>query len=346
MKKLLAMLLALLMIFSLAACTSGQSTPAPENTSGETDDTAEEEWPQVTVTLGHCMTDDSIINDDALFIKDAVEKATNGTVTIDIYSGSVLGTEVAMFESMTQNSLDMMITPPSVIMNFVSGFGIYDIPYLIQDYDHARAVWKSPVGQELEKGLNDLGITNIAIVDFGYRQTTNNKRPIETPDDVKVLKMRTISSEVSIALWSQLGADAIAMPINEVFSALQTGVIDGQENPYTAIQTNGFYEVQKYCSETQHQYNMLNVMVTDDALSRMVPEQKEAFIEAVATVESVAKEMMDKRTEASVKLMEEAGMNFNKCDLDAFRAAAQPVIEQFAGVYGADKIQIIQDLAK
>lgn len=127
-----------------------------------------------------------------------------------------------MFEGMQSGTVDMMIVPPSIMMSFISDFGIFDLPYLVQGYEHACAVWDSEIGQDLTAQLNDLGIQCYGIADFGYRNTTNNIRPIQTPDDVKGLKMRTMSSEVSLALWEELGAEPVAMSINEVFSALQT----------------------------------------------------------------------------------------------------------------------------
>lgn len=344
-EKLFAMILCVALVFTLTAC-GAKEAPAPEQKEPSSDSAdPAKDWPEVTLVLGHCMTEDSVINDDALYLQEAVAEATNGTVKIEIYANNVLGSEVQQFEGMLAGTVDMMITPPSVIMNFVPDFGIYDIPYLIQDFDHARAVWDSEVGQELNQKLNDKGVQCFGVCDFGYRNATNNVRPITTPDDVKGLKMRTMSSEVSLALWETLGAEPLAMAINEVFSALQTNVIDGQENPYTAIQTNGFYEVQKYCSATQHQYNMLNMVVTTAALDRMADGQREAFISVFEGAEAASKEHMDKRTADSIAIMEEAGMNFNECDLDAFREAAQPVIEKFATVYGAEKVEMIQGLA-
>lgn len=347
MKRVFAIILSLAMIGSLIGCgdtKEAETEDASETADSQVDD-GQEDWPEVTLVLGHCMTEDSVINDIALYLQESVAEATNGSVQIEIYANNVLGSEVQQFESMLAGTVDMMITPPSVIVNFIPDFGIYDIPYLVQDFDHARAVWQSEVGQDLNRQLNEKGIQCFGVCDFGYRNTTNNVRPIVTPDDVKGLKMRTMSSEVSLALWEQLGAEPIAMAINEVFSALQTNVIDGQENPYTAIHTNGFYEVQEYCSATQHQYNMLNMVVTDLALSRMAEGQREAFISVFEGAEDASKEFMDKRTADSVAFMEEAGMKFNDCDLDAFREAAQPVIEKFADVYGAEKVELIQSLA-
>lgn len=339
MKRVWSALLALMMALSLAACggTSTEETGTGADANGE-------DWPQVTLVLGHAMSEDSVINDDALYLQEAIDKATNGTVKVEIYPGSVLGTEVQMFEGMQSGTVDMMIVPPSIMMSFISDFGIFDLPYLVQGYEHACAVWDSEIGQDLTAQLNDLGIQCYGIADFGYRNTTNNIRPIQTPGDVKGLKMRTMSSEVSLALWEELGAEPVAMSINEVFSALQTNVIDGQENPYTAIQSNGFYEVQKYCSATQHQYNMLCFVVSDSALSKMTDAQREAFVTAFDGAGEASKEFMDKRTAESVAFMEEQGMQFNDVDLDAFVEAAQPVIEQFTDQYGKEKIELIQSL--
>ena len=345
MKRLLSAILASLMLLTLAACGGApDKTPADKDT--QTPEASNgEDWPQVTLVLGHASSEDSAINDDAEYIKDAVAKATNGTVNVEIYSGSTLGTEVQMFEGMQAGTVDMMIVPPSILVSFISDFGIFELPYLVQGFDHAKAVWDSEVGHDLDAQLNDRGVQCFGLADFGYRNATNSVRPITTPADVKGLKMRTMTSEVAIDLWKELGAEPIAMSINEVFSALQTKVIDGQENPYTAIQSNGFYEVQKYCSATQHQYNMLCFLVSDSALAQMTEAQMAAFISAFDGAEEASREIMDRRTEESVAFMKEKGMEFNDVDLGKFIEAAQPVIEKYADQYGRDKIELVQSLA-
>lgn len=343
-KRILTLAFSLALTFSLTACGGNTSTPAETPNTPTNQDSAEENWPEVTLVLGHAMSEDSVINDDALWLKESIEKATKGTVTVEIYPGSQLGNEVQMFEGMMTGTVDIMLPPPSIIVSFIEDFGVFDLPYLVRGYDHACAIWESEIGQDLTKQLNEKGIQCYGIADFGFRNATNNVRPIETPADVKGLKMRTMTSEVALALWEQLGATPVAMAINEVFSALQTNVIDGQENPYTAIQSNGFYEVQKYCSATQHQYNFLNIVVSDQALAKMADGQKEAFISAFEGAGAASKEFMDKRSADSIAFMEEKGMQFNDCDLEAFVEAAQPVIDQFADKYGADKIELIQSL--
>lgn len=322
-------LAAFLLLTGLSACGGGESG----NGDGK-----------VTLSLGHVMAEDSTLNANAVFLKEALEESTEGAVYIDIFPSSSLGSEIQTIEGMMAGTVDCCFVAASSLANFEADFGVFDLPYLVQGYDHARAVWESGIGQTIEEKLEQQGLRVAAFCDFGFRNATNSVRPITTPADIKGLKMRVMQSEIPLDTWNALGAETVAMAINEVFSALQTGVIDGQENPVTAIKSNSFFEVQKYLSLTGHQYNPIFLVISQSAYDKLSAEQKTAFDEACQETEAFSVTDMAQRTEADLKTLEEKGMEINEVDRAAFENAVAPVIRKYDSVYGEDTIQAIQEM--
>lgn len=351
---LLALLMAaVLMLGTLTACggkpdttdTAAPDAGAPDASAAAPADSSED-WPEVTIMFGHVMSEDSTHQDTAEYIKQAVYEATNGTVHVEIYANSTLGTEAQMVEGMMSGTVDMVTVGASTMTSWIPDFGIYDLPYMFKSYEHANAVWESPIGQNIEKQMNDLGIQVVATGTFGYRNLTNSVRPVASPEDVAGLKVRVMQSPIPIAIWEAFGAEVVSMSINEVFSALQTKVVDGQENPYNAIWSNGFAEVQKYLSNTEHQYTMLLYTVSDIALNKMADGQREAFLEACKGVSDASVESLSARDQAALDSFAAAGVAVNDVDKDAFEAAAQSVIEQYYDVYGEENIKLIKTIGE
>ena len=171
---------------------------------------------------------------------------------------------------------------------------------------------------------------------------TNNVRPVSKPDDVKGLTIRTMVSNLPIETWELLGANVVSMNVGEVFSALQTGVIDGQENPITAIKSNSFYEVQKYMSLTGHTFSVYVVPLSNAVKSKLTPEQVEIVREGIEFASKASGKHLEDRTAKDLAFLEDAGMKVNDVDLQAFRTALAPLYEKYSKVYG-DKIQRILD---
>ena len=341
MKKGFAMIFTLTMLLGLlASCGSSEQDSSTETADGT------EDWPEVTLVFGHVMSEDSTHQDTAEYIKEAVYEATNGTVNVEIYANSTLGSEAQMVEGMMSGTVDMVTVGASTMTSWIPDFGIYDLPYMFEGYEHANAVWESDIGQNIEQQMNDMGIQVVATGTFGYRNLTNSVRPVVTPADVNGLKVRVMQSPIPIAIWENFGAEVISMSINEVFSALQTGVVDGQENPYNAILSNGFAEVQPYLSNTEHQYTMLLYTVSDIALNKMADGQREAFLEACKGVSQVSIESLETRDQAALDAFTAAGMEINDVDKEAFEEAAQMVIEGYYDTYGEDNINLIKSMGE
>src|SRR5690606_429183 len=175
-----------------------------------------------------------------------VEKRTNGRYKIQNFYASALGNEREAIEAVQLGTLDMAMSSTGPVPNFVPELAILDIPFLFRDYAHARATLDGPIGQEMLKKFEPIGIKALAWGENGFRHMTNSQRPVRTPEDLKGLKMRTMENPIHMQAYKGFGIIPTPMAISEVFTALQQGTVDGQENPISVIQSWKVDRVQKH----------------------------------------------------------------------------------------------------
>lgn len=252
-----------------------------------------------------------------------------GRYEVVVYHSSQLGNDQEMLQKVRLGLQDM--SQPSTIMSTVMPeFGIFDMPYLVKDRAHMRCIAQEIIWPVLAPELEEKGYKLIGIWENGFRQITNNVRPIVIPADLKGLKIRVPRGVWRAKMFEAYGAAPVPMPFSEVFVALQTGVIDGQENPYANIWAGKFYEVQKYLSETNHVYTP-SYAVASLKKFRSYPEEVQRILleEAAAVQEWTYQRAADLDEETKRKLID-AGMTFNIADRDVFVEASRTVYEQFA----------------
>ncbi len=297
--------------------------------------------PHVVLRFGTVMTESSIDYEAAKRLKDILAEESN--IELEIYTSAALGGEADMVEGMQAGIVDLGAVSPAIISNFIPDFSMFAIPYLVDGYEHAKKIWDSDIGDALKKQLTDRQLECVMFGDFGFRNLTNSQRSVRTPNDIKGLKIRVMQSEMPLDTWKALGAETVPMNITEVFTALQTGVIDGQENPTTAIFSNSFYEVQKYLSLTKHQYAPFTVLIGKSAIDRLSAEQWKKLKEAGARAQEYQVKRSAERAEEDLLKLKELGMEVNEIDLDAFRAAVEPVYKKYDGAYGKGVLDRIQN---
>lgn len=310
------------------AAPSGPATPAASGGSGGAADEP------VTLTCAITMSEDSAYYKDLEYFGKLVGERSGGSVSLDIQAGGVLGSETEYIEGLQAGTIDVMIVSFSPLSATSEKCGLFEIPYLIEDYDHLRRVWKSDIGEDIRADLAGVGIRSLGVLDFGYRETTNNVRPIEKPEDLKGVVLRVMQSDIQIKAWETLGATPVTMAVTEVFSALQTGTIAGQENPINAICSNGFHEVQKYLSLTDHLYAPVLLAVSEATWARLSPAQQQAITDSITEVEDESTVILQQYTDSGLKTIEEAGVQVNEVDKEAFRTAIQPLHDALADTYG------------
>lgn len=195
--------------------------------------------------------------------KNVVEAKSNNRIRVDIYSSGTLGSERETLEGQKLGTIEMLIGDQ--VPNIAPEIGVFTLPYLFRDREHVYSVFDGPIGEKVLKSLPSKGIHGFSngYWENGFRNLTNNKRPIKTPADVKGLKMRVVGQDVYIDFMKALGALPVSMPFGEVYTALQLGTVDGQDNPMTNIYQGKIHEVQKHLAVTEHIYSTVQVTASE-----------------------------------------------------------------------------------
>ena len=274
-----------------------------------------------------------------------VEKRTNGRIKIQpFYSGS-LGGERESIEAVQLGTQELTLTSTGPVPNFVPEARILDIPFLFRDKAHARAVLDGPIGQEMLAKFEPKGFKALAWAENGVRHMTNSKRAVNAPEDLKGLKMRTMENPVHIAAYKGFGIVTTPMAFPEVFTALQQGTVDGQENPLSVIMAAKFEQVQKHLSLTGHVYSPAIFLMNKAAFDKLSAADRQAFIEAAKEGTRVNRARVDEDDAKGVAELRAKGMQVIDVDKTKFVAALAPVNAEFEKQFGKanlDKIRAVK----
>jgi len=274
-----------------------------------------------------------------------VEKRTNGRYKIqNFYSGS-LGGERESIEAVQLGTQELTLTSTGPVPNFVPEAKILDIPFLFRDKAHAHAVLDGPIGDEMLKLFEPKGFKALAWAENGVRHMTNNKRPVNSPDDLKGLKMRTMENPIHIAAYKGFGIVPTPMAFPEVFTALQQGTVDGQENPLSVIMAAKFDQVQKYLTLTGHVYSPAVWLMNKAAFDKLSAADKQAFIEAAKEGTKANRARVAEDDAKGVADLRAKGMNvIENPDKAKFVAALATVNADFEKQFGKAAIDRIRNV--
>ena len=274
-----------------------------------------------------------------------VEKRTSGRIKIQpFYSGS-LGGERESIEAVQLGTQELTLTSTGPVPNFVPETRILDIPFLFRDKAHAHAVLDGPIGQELLTKFDAKGMRALAWAENGVRHMTNNRRAVNSPEDLKGLKMRTMENPVHIAAYKGFGIITTPMAFPEVFTALQQGTVDGQENPLSVIMAAKFEQVQKYMSLTGHVYSPAVILMNKAAYDKLSAADKQVFMEAAKEAVKANRARVAEDDAKGVTELRAKGMQIVEVDKAKFVSALTAVNADFEKQFGKaniDKIRAVK----
>ena len=298
---------------------------------------------QTILKIGYTPPKDSHYGVGATTFCDEVEKGTLGRYKCQHFPSSALGGEREMIESVQLGTQDMVNTSTGPLGNFVPEVKVVDIPFLFRDYDHARKVMDGPIGQDLLKKMQAKGLMGLAWTENGFRHMTNNKRPIVQASDAAGLKVRTMENKVHMEGYKTFGLLPTPMAFPELFTALQQGTVDGQENPIPVILSSKFSQVQKHLSLTGHVYSPAALILSSKVWDKLSEADKKVFV-AAAQKAAVAqrKRVNDDEANAIAQLKKDGMQVVEKVDGESFRKAVAPAYASFAKEFGAERIAAIQ----
>jgi tripartite ATP-independent transporter DctP family solute receptor len=239
---------------------------------------------------------------------------------------------------------ELTFTSTGPVPNFVPEAKILDIPFLFRDKGHARRVLDGPIGQEMLTKFDSKGFKALAWGENGMRNVTNNKRAVNSPDDLKGLKLRTMENPVHVAAYKGLGIVTTPMAMAEVFTALQQGTVDGQENPLSVIMAAKLDQVQKHVSLTGHVYSPAIFLMNKASFDKLTPADQKVFLEAAKTAVKVNRDRVDADDAMGVTYLRGKGMNVvETLDKSKFVATLAPVYAEFEKQFGKDNMDKIRN---
>jgi tripartite ATP-independent transporter DctP family solute receptor len=273
-----------------------------------------------------------------------VEKRTGGRYKVQTFYAGSLGGERESVEAVQLGTQELTFTSTGPVPNFVPEVAILDIPFLFRDYNHARSTLDGPIGQDLLGKFPSKGIVALAWGENGFRHMTNSKRAVNAPDDLKGLKMRTMENPVHIQAYKAFGIIPTPMAFPEVFTALQQGTVDGQENPLSVITAAKFEQVQKHLSLTGHVYSPALLLMNKSAWDKLSADDKKAFTEAAREAVKANRARVDDDEKKAVTDLRAKGMNVvETIDKSKFQATLGPTYADFGKKFGQDNIDKIRN---
>jgi tripartite ATP-independent transporter DctP family solute receptor len=274
-----------------------------------------------------------------------VEKRTGGRYKIQPFYSGALGGERESIEAVQLGTQELTFSSTGPVPNFVPDARILDIPFLFRDKAHARMVLDGPIGQEMLGKFEPKGFKALAWGENGVRHMTNSKRSVVAPDDLKGLKMRTMENPVHIAAYKGFGIVPTPMAFPEVFTALQQGTVDGQENPLSVIMAAKFDQVQKHLSLTGHVYSPAIFLMSKGSFDKLSAADKTAFLEAAKEGAKAGRARVDEDDSKGVAELRSKGMTVvENVDKSKFVAQLAPVNAEFEKQFGKANIDRIRNV--
>lgn len=262
------------------------------------------------------------------------------TLSVRIYPANALGEERAVYEGMQLGAgASCAVTGTAILNNFSRRLGLIDLPFLWRDYDHMNAALNGPVGDELAKDLEKSGFKVLAwMTNWGARNVVTANKSVKTPDDLKGLKIRTIQSPVYIEALNAMGANATPMSFGEVYTSMQTGVLDGFEHGSAIVVTQKLYEVGKHIALTRHFLGPVAMVCSMNEWNRLNDKEKAVMVEGARLASDMSWALAPRREQESFDFLREKGVEINEIDTTVFRERALASQDKFAQSRGAEEL--------
>ena len=264
------------------------------------------------VRFGYGLVDNSNQGRAVRLFAEEVEKATGGKMKVRGIGNAALGSDTQMQQALIGGAQEMMVGSTATLVGIVPEMAVWDTPFLFNNVKEADVVLDGPVGEKVKAKLEPKGMVGLVYWENGFRNLTNSKRPVNKLEDMGDIKLRVMQNNVFLDSFKALGANAVPLPFSELFTALETRAVDGQENPFNTVVSSKFYEVQKYLTVTNHVYSPWIVTVSKKWWDTLSPAEKKVLQDAA--VKSRDFERKDTREEATKALAElkSKGMQVNE----------------------------------
>ncbi|THH34407.1 DctP family TRAP transporter solute-binding subunit [Aliishimia ponticola] len=300
----------------------------------------------VSIRLGHVLPESHSWHIAATGFADEVATRTEGRVAIEVFPSGQLGSEKEVIEGLQFGSVQAGLIGSGSFQGIEPRMGIIEMPYAWGAREQAFAALDGDLGVALADLLDAKGIKVLGWWENGFRNITNNVRPIAKPEDLAGLKIRVTPDKVRLATFEGLGAEPAPLSFGELYSALQQGLFDAQENPLAIIYSASFFEVQKYVSLSEHIWGAATLTMSNATWNKISPEDQDIVMDAATNWGLKQRDMVAAANDDLIAQLKEKGMEFNEVDKAAFIAAVEPIWESQKDVYGADLLNILNQYRK
>jgi tripartite ATP-independent transporter DctP family solute receptor len=296
---------------------------------------------QVVLKLGHAVAPEHPYHLGAVRYSELVAQRTQNKVKIDVYPSTQLGNERDMVEGLQLGTIDLVVTSTGPLGGFVPRMFVVDLPFLFRDREHAYRVLDGPIGRELLDVFSAKGIKGLAFWENGFRQITNSVRPIEKPEDLKGIKIRTMENKVHLSAFRAFGASPTPMAWSEVYTALQQKTIDAQENPVAIVYFQKIYEVQKYLALTGHFYSPTPLLMSLKAFNNLPRNIQKIMFDTAMECAAFERNLLRDNEAKQLAEIKAKGMQVTLPNKKPFQDAAAPVYKEFGSQFGKETIDRI-----
>ncbi|AKH99683.1 tripartite ATP-independent periplasmic transporter solute receptor, DctP family [Hoeflea sp. IMCC20628] len=288
----------------------------------------------LVIKIGTVVSGDHPENVGAREIERLIEERSNGSIDVRIFTDSQLGNQREMVEQLRSGTLEMTWVTTGFFGSWVPEMGALEIGYLFKDREHAFRAFAGPLGDEIAERVEQHGVELLGFFEAGMRHLTNSKRAINGPDDLKGLKIRTPKSTYHLRTLEMMGANATPMAFNELYTAMEQGVVDGQENPLSNIYNAKFSEVNKYLALTGHLHLTHMVLYSEELWKGLTTEQQEIIRSSVIDAQQVQRDKVASDDASLLGELKKQGMEVSEPDREAFAAKVAPLRDDAIAEFG------------
>ncbi|MBY6092019.1 TRAP transporter substrate-binding protein [Pseudooceanicola sp. 502str34] len=300
----------------------------------------------VTLRLAHVVNEQDAYHAAAVKFQELVGEASDGAITVEIFPNATLGDERTLLEGMQIGTVDMGLITNGPVSNFLEEMAVFELPFLFPSPEKAYEVLDGEIGQELLDRLSEVNLKGLAYAERGFRNLTNSKKAVTTPEDLKGLRIRVMENPVYIDTFRELGADAIPMAWTEALTAMQQGTIDGQENPVNVVYSFKLNETQTNMTLTRHTYAPAVFVMGMPKWGQLSEEVQQIVTDAAREAAQYERDLNAEAAAEQLTALKDAGMTVEENpDLSAFSAAIAPVYEKYGAKFG-DYLPRIQEALK
>src|SRR3954470_7672797 len=299
-----------------------------------------------TIRWGHLNNTDHPVSFGVKRFGEILLAKSGGKLKVREFAASQLGNELQQQAALRGGTQEMLSASTTSLATVVPEFGVLDFPFIVSNTDQADALVQGAFGKAMMETLPARGLIGLGYWGLGFRNVTNSRLPITKLEDFSGLKLRVIPNPVYLESFSAFKANPIPMAFGELYSALETRTVDGQENPYTVILSNKFYEVQKYVSATNHTFTQNIILVSKIFWDRLSPTEQRMMQEAYNESRAYQKEQTRLQTEKALSELQAKGMQYNAvapAELERMRKAAQPVVEKISAGLKPETVKLFND---